>query len=466
MTNSIDHIELSINATDEPPDSTQLEKNQEYKATTALLTNLEQNNSTEEFIVYDDNENKKSPEENTLAIQALPSLIISVIGLVLAGNLMDELQHSEVFLKTTELFILLPILLNLKGNLEMNLAARFSTSSNLGELDYGPTRRSLIVGNLALLQVQSLVSGAIAGVSSFALGLVTKPGSNNSYYEMIYMTSSSMVSASFSSAILGIFMCALILICRKFDVDPDNIACPMASSIGDIVTLVLLASTASILQNQMESIFSTLVFLVMFSLIPVFGLIVWKNKHVKKLLFSGWTPLIVAMVISSLAGILLEAYVEQFKGVALLTPVLIGLAGNLGSIYASRISTCLHAETKESYKVVELTLLAMNVPVQVVFMIIIWAFAMGQLQYNFWFFFSYFVISMICTWICLKIGKVMTLAFWKMGYDPDNYVIPYLTASIDVIGTILLVSVFSVLTSTGATDMSMTARATNSTINS
>lgn len=69
MTNSIDYIELSINTTDEPPDSIQLEKNQEYKATTALLTDLEQNDSTEEFIVYDDNESKKNPEENTLAIQ-------------------------------------------------------------------------------------------------------------------------------------------------------------------------------------------------------------------------------------------------------------------------------------------------------------------------------------------------------------------------------------------------------------
>lgn len=134
----------------------------------------------------------------------------------------------------------------------------------------------------------------------------------------------------------------------------------------------------------------------MFVSIPLFGLIVWRNKHVKSLLFSGWTPLIVAMIISSLAGILLEAFVEQFKGVALLTPVLIGLAGNLGSIYASRISTCLHAETKESYRVVEYTLLAMNVPVQLVFMVVIWAFGMGQLQYNFWFFFSYFIISMIC----------------------------------------------------------------------
>lgn len=125
----------------------------------------------------------------------------------------------------------------------------------MGELDYAPTRRSLIIGNLALLQVQSLVAGAIAGVSSFALGLVTKPGSNSSYYEMMYMTSSAMLSASLSAAILGVFMCALILICRRYDIDPDNIACPMASSTGDIVTLILLATFASILQPQMGKTF-------------------------------------------------------------------------------------------------------------------------------------------------------------------------------------------------------------------
>lgn len=39
-----------------------------------------------------------------------------------------EKQHWPVFLRVEELFILVPILLNLKGNLEMNLAARFSTS--------------------------------------------------------------------------------------------------------------------------------------------------------------------------------------------------------------------------------------------------------------------------------------------------------------------------------------------------
>lgn len=38
------------------------------------------------------------------------------------------LQHWEVFKKVTEVFILVPALLGLKGNLEMTLASRLSTA--------------------------------------------------------------------------------------------------------------------------------------------------------------------------------------------------------------------------------------------------------------------------------------------------------------------------------------------------
>ena len=38
------------------------------------------------------------------------------------------LQHWEVFQKVTEVFILVPALLGLKGNLEMTLASRLSTA--------------------------------------------------------------------------------------------------------------------------------------------------------------------------------------------------------------------------------------------------------------------------------------------------------------------------------------------------
>ena len=150
---------------------------------------------------------------------------------------------------------------------------------------------------------------------------------------------------------------------------------------------------SSFFQGTMSS---TIIFIVLILLVPLFGYMVWKNKHMQDLLFVGWVPILIAMVISSLAGVVLERYVGEYKGVALLTPVLIGLSGNLGSIYASRISTSLHGETKENCNVVEWTLLAMNIPIQVIFLIIIWAFQMGELRYTGWFFFAYFLVSMIC----------------------------------------------------------------------
>ncbi|KAI8971820.1 hypothetical protein BDF20DRAFT_886653 [Mycotypha africana] len=398
---------------------------------------------------------------NKLAQQALPSLIICVIGLVVAGWMMDIYQHWDVFTQVSELFILVPVLLNLKGNLEMNLAARFSTSANMGELDHPATRNALVWGNLALIQVQGLISGCIAGLFSVVLGAILHPEQVITSGESILVISSSMVSASVSSFVLGAFMCILIIISRILKIDPDNIACPMASSLGDVVTLYILAECAKLLLQNIESNLCTMSLLVMFFSIPFFGLAVWRNKYVKDLLLTGWTPIIIAMLISSGAGLVLERYVEKFQGLAMLTPILCGLAGNLGSIYASRISTCLHRGVQEAFKIVEKTLLLMNVLIQVIFLIIIWYLDLGHLDYTFMFFISYFIVSMICTYVALKMGKNMTLTFWKLKYDPDNYVLPYLTAIIDVICTSLLVLAFAWLTSNGFATLIDTHQHTN-----
>ena len=102
------------------------------------------------------------------------------------------------------------------------------------------------------------------------------------------------------------------------------------------------------------------------------------------------------MFLYSFAGLVLERYVEQYRGLAMLTPILCGLAGNLGSIYASRISTCLHAGTQEQYILVEWTLLAMNIPVQILFLVLTWALDLGHLDFTFAFAISYFIVAMLC----------------------------------------------------------------------
>ncbi|KAG0178385.1 hypothetical protein DFQ29_003531 [Apophysomyces sp. BC1021] len=419
-------------------------------------------NSTSSFVLYraplhaeeeSDKSHSNVGDAHHLATQALPSLLISVIGLVFAGWMMDIFQHWQVFVQVSELFILVPVLLNLKGNLEMNLAARCSTSAHLGDLDHPQTRNALVWGNLALIQVQALIAGSIAGIFSFVLGIIQHPSAPTTVSESILVITSSMISAAVSSFVLGVFMCVLIIFSRMYRIDPDNIACPMAASLGDVVTLGVLAGCAQLLLVHSESMLSIWLLVAMIASVPFFARSVWQNIYVKDLLYSGWTPIILAMLISSFAGLVLERYVEQYKGLAMLTPILCGLAGNLGSIYASRISTCLHAGKQENYKQVEWTLMLMNVPVQCVFLFLIWLLDLGHLDFTFAFAVTYFAVAALCTWLALKMGKSMTLIFWKVGYDPDNYVLPYLTAVIDVICTSFLVISFSWLTNHGYADL-------------
>src|SRR5580698_2532859 len=74
--------------------------------------------------------------------------------------------------RVDQLIMIIPVILNLKGNIEMNLSARLGTAANVGELDVPDVRRKMVLGNLSLLQVQAAVVSFVAACVSFILGLV------------------------------------------------------------------------------------------------------------------------------------------------------------------------------------------------------------------------------------------------------------------------------------------------------
>lgn len=85
-----------------------------------------------------------------------------------------------------EFIMIIPVVLNLKGNLEMNLSARLGTSANMGDLDIPAKRRSIILGNLTLLQVQATVVSFFAACAAFLMSrIVPEAGTNEEASEVL-----------------------------------------------------------------------------------------------------------------------------------------------------------------------------------------------------------------------------------------------------------------------------------------
>lgn len=145
----------------------------------------------------------------------------------------------------SEVYILVPALLGLKGNLEMTLASRFSTHANLGHMDTRKQQQTLIVGNLALIQCQAAVVGLLASVAAVILGWI--PEAQFDIHHALLLCASALLTASVASFLLSLLMVAVILLSKEINIDPDNIATPIAASLGDLTTLIILSGIASLL---------------------------------------------------------------------------------------------------------------------------------------------------------------------------------------------------------------------------
>uniref|UniRef100_A0A3Q3F139 Solute carrier family 41 member n=1 Tax=Labrus bergylta TaxID=56723 RepID=A0A3Q3F139_9LABR len=385
------------------------------------------------------------PESSwAIAFQVLLPYLVSGLGMVAAGIVMDIVQHWLVFQEISEVFILVPALVGLKGNLEMTLASRLSTA------------------------LQATVVGFLAAVAAVGLGVLTRGRLN--IIQASVLCASSVTTAFITALSLGLVMVAVIIGSRKVGINPDNVATPIAASLGDITTLSLLAGVSSLFFSYRDMWYlppATCCFFLI--LIPLWFTIARHSPSIREILKSGWTPVILAMSISSIGGVILDNTVSNpdFEGMAVLTPVINGVGGNLVAIQASRMSTYLHywsvpgvlpSETSgncpgpcatfcssdvnsKSARV----LVILVVPGHLLFLYFIHLLQGGHTAMTPTFIICYLSAALLQVVILLYAASLMVRWLWRRGQDPDNFSIPYLTALGDLLGTGLLALSFRLI---------------------
>lgn len=418
---------------------------------------------------------KKDKSESWLSVlvQVTPPYLCAGLGMVAAGLVLDSVQYWPVFQTLPELFIMVPALIGLKGNLEMTLASRLSTHANLGDLD--TLEQTMVMGsaNLALIQVQGVVVGALASVIAMLMAWLVDLDRVDMERGLI-MCASSVVTASAASFILGIVMVIVIAMSRRYSVNPDNVATPIAAALGDLVTLSLLAFVATFLNNY--GAFVAIVILFGYIIITPFCFDkAKKNVHTSDILYNGWTPVLSAMVISSMGGKILNNVIMKFPDIAVFQPVINGVAGNLVGIQASRISTELHKTAKLGKLPEDITTCNLLNPLSTFSItccsfstmmsnnataagVLLFLVVPGHLVFNFaigmsqgfgvitpFFLVLYLFAAVFQVASLLHIANIMVHSMWSRGVNPDNSAIPYLTAFGDLMGGAFLATVFQIV---------------------
>lgn len=246
------------------------------------------------------------------------AFILAGMGNIAASYWLGKVQSWSVFKNIPQLVILVPPLLGLKGNVEMTLASRLSTHANLGDLDTRSGKRKIIMGNMALIQCQASTVGFVAPLIALGLSLTSEHARLLYWKEIVLLVASSVITANVANLVLGSLMCGVILLSRRWGINPDNIATPIAASLGDVTTMILLANISHFLYVILDTnpwVQNTLLAFLM-SLIPIWAWLARKNPFTKSVIVTGWYPVCGAMLIQNAGGLVMERALKTFHRIA------------------------------------------------------------------------------------------------------------------------------------------------------
>lgn len=409
----------------------------------------------------------KEPCYSTL-LQILVPFALASFGNVTAGVILGNVEHWTVFQNMNALFVLVPVLCGLKGNLDMCLASRICTQSNLGNMNEISAIYQLAIGNMALVQVQAIVCSFISCVvTSIIWSLIAR---RTMFRDFALMAAAAMFSSTTSCIILDAFIILVIFFSQRYRFNPDYMATPIIASLGDVLSITLLAFSSAFLYKSSNAkiwIIGSVVGVYLLLLLPIYVSIVMGNKYTQALLFSSmWISVFGALFISQFGGYVLSSSVDKYQGFSIFSPIINGVGGNLVSVQANNMGSLLYQRVELGkmpegtricetpphtfcygtiYARISRILIFVSVPGNFILAYGVEYFYKMYIDMHIVFVISFVISSLILLLILLWIAHCLVHLLWRMKIDPDSSAIPYLTACGDSFGTGILAFMFYIL---------------------
>jgi mgtE-like transporter len=386
-------------------------------------------------------------EEKESLRQGFAALFVSSVGELVAGIVLAGIAGTLEEL--VGLAVLIPAAIGMRGAIFGAMGSRLSTSIQTGLFSFS-LRRGVLAENVQAAAVLSLVSGVflafLARYLSDILGVTTEL----SVVDYIVISTVGGIIAGALLLVITVFV-ARTSVARGWDM--DNIAAPMLTAAGDILTLPSLVLAAYFIDIPVFSGSLALVLVAVAVAVTVLGFRLG-TQNLGRILAESLPILAITGTVTILVGVALEERSEQFTtllALSVLLPAFLQEGGALGGILSSRLSSKIH-----------LGLLApRGLPPMAAFrdFVLIYTFATGV--YLFIGAASHVLAvalfpdgsspgllammgistlaGLIATTAAVLAAYYGSVASYRLGLDPDTYGIPIITAAVDLLGFMSLI---------------------------
>jgi len=285
-----------------------------------------------------------------IMLQVCLPFIMAGFGNMAAGLVLNWVSQWRAFHHIPIFFIMLPPFVGLKGNIEMTLASRLSTLSNLNLLVTSYQWRKAYICNLILILSQAIGLSIFAAFVSIMCELLLSGHKLEHNFTELFNTSVLVVLPSaLATAILLVVISSLMMsfavgLANLIRVNPDNLSTLIAALYGDVSCVLFYGLMADLMLSLKERDMLLWPILILGSTLltyPTLLYLAYKFKATHSIALSSIPPMLTSIIISMGSGAVLASVIDRFKLIALYQPVVNGFGANLIAVQASRVSTWL-----------------------------------------------------------------------------------------------------------------------------
>jgi mgtE-like transporter len=387
-------------------------------------------------------------ERRTLR-QGFFALILGTATAFVAGIALGSITDTLRVLPG--LIILIPAAIGMRGTIFGAMGARLGTSTHAGLFEVTGARTGVLYQNLFVAIIltfsSTLYLAALAKLSAAVFGLPS--------ISFLQFVTIAVLGGIIDSAILLAVTVGLSVMSFRRGYDLDAVATPLITATADMITIPVLFLATFAAQHRVVNL-AVAVAMILACLYATIRGALTDLPMARRILIEMAAVVILTPLLDILAGTVVEARLDRFVAfptLLVLVPPFVAVAGALGGILSSRLSSKLQLGVIAPRALPEGPAF-LDAAITFVFGLVIFV-GLGALGLG------YAVLSgtaspgagtlvggtvlagVLVTLLAIPVSYYVAIVTTRFGLDPDNHSVPIITSVMDLSGVVTFLAVLS-----------------------